>query len=65
MGLVRGSWGWVSSPYPYPYPDPNPAYLNGLDHVHATGDVAEDDVLAVEPVRLDRAPGRVRDRVGG
>ena len=29
--------------------------LAGLDDLHALGDRAEDDVLAVEPVRLDGA----------
>ena len=34
--------------------------LDGLDHLHAARDRAEDDVLAVEPVRLDRAQEELR-----
>eukprot|EP00962_Isochrysis_galbana_P029193 scaffold9322_cov120-Isochrysis_galbana.AAC.5 len=34
--------------------------LDGLDHIQALGDVPEDDVLAVEPVRLDRAQEELR-----
>ena len=36
------------------------ADLDGLDDVHAAGDGAEDHVLAVEPVGLDRAQEELR-----
>merc|ERR1719270_2920627 len=34
--------------------------LNGLDDIHALRHSAEDDVLAIEPLRLDRAQEELR-----